>query len=258
MNEKYEEKVKKHLKKETESIKSLKEEVWMKIDNQISDKEVVKETKKGKINKVIPVISMAAIIMLMFATFFTDAGQAVIKSIQSMFVKEKNIEFNIEGETEEIEVELGLNEELSYVIYVDKSRYKLIAGEQSDKIIPNEEFKDIPNVMLKIFKEKDTTQQQVIANIKDNLKQLDMEIRIEEAITKPFDGILISVIGKGAANENGINGVDWDSPVYRYYVMEEQAGELFVIEEQYFLEAAEGHGARFASMLETFEVIIQN
>ena len=51
------------------------------------------------------------------------------------------------------------------------------------------------------------------------------------------------------------NGQEWDSPVeVRDYISDEQGG-CFRITSRYYLEAAEGHGARFAAMVDTFTVI---
>ena len=51
------------------------------------------------------------------------------------------------------------------------------------------------------------------------------------------------------------NGQEWDSPVeVRDYISDEQGG-CFRITSRYYLEAAEGHGARFAAMVDTFAVI---
>lgn len=51
------------------------------------------------------------------------------------------------------------------------------------------------------------------------------------------------------------NGQEWDSPVEdRDYISDEQGG-CFRITSRYFLEAAEGHGVRFAAIVNTFSVI---
>ena len=51
------------------------------------------------------------------------------------------------------------------------------------------------------------------------------------------------------------SGNEWDSPVeIRDYVSDEQSG-CFRIIRRYFVEASEGHGARFAAMVDTFTVI---
>lgn len=51
------------------------------------------------------------------------------------------------------------------------------------------------------------------------------------------------------------SGQEWDSPVeVRDYISDEQGG-CFRITSRYYLEAAEGHGARFAAIVDTFTVI---
>ena len=51
------------------------------------------------------------------------------------------------------------------------------------------------------------------------------------------------------------NGQQWDSPVeVRDYISDEQGG-CFRITSRYYLEAAEGHGVRFAAIVDTFAVI---
>lgn len=51
------------------------------------------------------------------------------------------------------------------------------------------------------------------------------------------------------------NGQEWDSPVeVQDYISDEQGG-CFRITSRYFLEAAEGHGVRFAAIVDTFSVI---
>lgn len=50
-------------------------------------------------------------------------------------------------------------------------------------------------------------------------------------------------------------GQQWDSPVeVRDYISDEQGG-CFRITSRYYLEAAEGHGVRFAAIVDTFAVI---
>ena len=51
------------------------------------------------------------------------------------------------------------------------------------------------------------------------------------------------------------NGQEWDSPIeVRDYFSDEQGG-CFRITSRYYLEAAEGHGVRFAAIVNTFAVI---
>ena len=51
------------------------------------------------------------------------------------------------------------------------------------------------------------------------------------------------------------SGQEWDAPVeVRDYISDEQGG-CFRITSRYYLEAAEGHGVRFAAIVDTFSVI---
>lgn len=51
------------------------------------------------------------------------------------------------------------------------------------------------------------------------------------------------------------NGQEWNSPVeVRDYISDEQGG-CFRITSRYYLEAAEGHGVRFAAVVDSFAVI---
>jgi len=51
------------------------------------------------------------------------------------------------------------------------------------------------------------------------------------------------------------SGSEWNSPLeVRDYISDEQSG-CFRIIRRFFMEAAEGHGVRFAAMVDTFAVI---
>ncbi len=48
-------------------------------------------------------------------------------------------------------------------------------------------------------------------------------------------------------------GSEWNSIVRNYYIIEDSTA-IYTIETQYFLEAAEGYGARIQAMLDTFKI----
>ena len=50
-------------------------------------------------------------------------------------------------------------------------------------------------------------------------------------------------------------GEDWNSPREQVCFTSDRQDGTFKISVRYFLEATEGHGARFMNMLRTFEVI---
>jgi len=93
-----------------------------------------------------------------------------------------------------------------------------------------------------------------VANEKpeDLVKKIEAELKVDfpelreiENVTEPVEGYLL----------HGINGSEWDSNVVHLYVISNGNEGSYVIREDYFLEAAEGHGARFHYMLESFEIV---
>lgn len=249
------EKITNLLKKETEDITKLKEKTWENIEHELFPARMV-QTRYKKKRRFVAIISMAAVIAIVWAGLTTTTGQALIQNLKDMFVEEKDVELHIEGKKEPTHVELEANENLRYVIYVDQSRYKLLEGETSDKIVTDPALDDhYPEVSMEITRKEETTTEEVIQAIKQEINDLDMEITGEEVVDTPLEATKISAIGKGYTNEFGKTGTQWDTPVHRYYVTDDEGGQLFVIKSVYFLEAAEGHGARFSSMLETFEIV---
>jgi len=47
----------------------------------------------------------------------------------------------------------------------------------------------------------------------------------------------------------------WNDPVSKYYFVDNTKGGTFVIKQQLFLEAAEGHGVRFDNMVKEFKIV---
>ena len=75
---------------------------------------------------------------------------------------------------------------------------------------------------------------------------------MEQEYTMPIEEKTISA-PVNALSLHGTSGDESDSEVVTIYMMEVNDGTL-LIKENYFLEAQEGHGARFEQMLETLEV----
>lgn len=242
------------LTKETNEATKLKDETWEQINHQLFSNQVVKGNFRKK--RLAQMVVIAAIITIVIVSFSTSKGQAIIQNLKDMFVEEKDYEVELEGQKEKTHVELEANEELRYIIYVDQSRYKLIDGEESDLILPSPELgDDYPDVFMEIRHIRDTSITEIIQDIKQELSKLNMEITGEEKVDLPIEATLISAIGEGYTNEAGKTGPQWDTPVRNYYITNDKEGQFFVITEVYFLEASEGHGARFSQMLETFEVV---
>lgn len=254
MNEKdLDKKIEEHLKKETDSASGLKDETWNKINRKLFPSHNTRK-KRGR-RRIISGLTAAAIVAI---TIFgmTDTGQAMIQNVKDMFVEEKQREIQIEGTKEDTEVQLEANEELRYVIYIDDSRYKMVEGDASDRIVPDQELADrYPEVSMEVKRKENTTTEEMVESIKKSLESHEMELRQEEHVNTPIEGVAIRGIGPEYTNDAGKTGHQWDTPIHKYYITETENEQVFVIKQMYFLEAAEGHGARFDYMLESFEIV---
>lgn len=241
------ERVRKEILEHTEDMDDqLKEEIWSKIDQELFQEKSRKEKQKKKKSMLIPItIGVAAAIILLFTTQ-TDTGMAFVKQIKDMFVTEKQITQSIEGTDEKTDVSLQEGKDAKYIIYIDEERYKLIKGENSDIITTKEPLEDrYPEVSMEIKQIKDTSPKELVASLETKLATEYTKVTEAETGTEPIEGFKL----------HGISGSEWDSPVTNVYVVDNRNGGSFVITEKYFLEAAEGHGARFYAMLQQFEII---
>ncbi|WP_339226372.1 hypothetical protein NSQ77_12650 [Oceanobacillus sp. FSL K6-2867] len=251
------------LQQQTEEATHLKEETWNKISDELfHNSSASSHTVRKKLNKkwrglVVVGLSTAAVITILLFGTLTDQGQAMFRNLKEMFVEEKQEEIELEGQKEETNVQLETNEELRYIIYVDEERYKMVEGEESDRIELIEPLEDrYPDVYMEITRVDDTTTNEVVAAIKAEIENdKEMELRREERVTEPIEAEMIQGMGLEYTNDAGKTGHQWDTPIHRYYVTDEDEGQVFVIKQVYFLEAAEGHGARFHYMLESFKVV---
>ena len=127
-----------------------------------------------------------------------------------------------------------------------KRRYKLVKGKDSDIITTKEPLEErYPEVSMEIKQFKDVTPEEMVSTLETELASEYTKVTATETVTEPVNGYKL----------HGISGSEWDSPVTNVYVVDNLNGGSFVITEKYFLEAAEGHGARFYAMLQEFEII---
>lgn len=163
---------------------------------------------------------------------------------------EKDVNVQIEGDEEETKVELETNELLDYIIYVDTERYKVIDGKQGDKIVPKEDLPaNYPEVSMEIWRENSDVET-LIAEMEQLIASEGMTVHRTEAVTYPFDATLIQAYGV-----DDIAKVKWDTPAVKYFIMEAESNQQFIVKQHYFFEAAEGHTVRVDAMLEHFEVV---
>ncbi|WP_067728015.1 hypothetical protein [Oceanobacillus damuensis] len=258
-NDNLDKQIKQLLNKQTEAAVERKQETWNKISNELDaltyNKRAYKRKNQGR-GLAIAGLSAAIIAFLLFGAM-TDTGQAMIQNLKDIFIGEKEEEIDLEGQKEDTNVQLETNEELRYVIYIDQDRYKMVEGETADRIETIEPFGDeYPEVYMEITHVENTTTEEAIANIIERIENdEEMELYMEERTTEPIEAEMVQAMGLEYTNEFGKFGYQWDTPIHRYYVTDEDDGSVFIIKLVYFVEAEEGHGARFHYMLESFQVV---
>jgi hypothetical protein len=250
----FDDKLREEMQKRIHVDSELKEETWNKIHQTIFEAKRPSKSKKKSFVAALGTIA-AAIILLTFG-LMTDTGQAMLQNLKDMFVEEKQEEIEIEGQKEESNTQLETNEALRYVIYVDEDRYKMVKGEEVDRIETKEPLGDrYPDVYMEISRRENTTTEDVLEDIEQEITADGLEVVRQEHVTEPIEAEVIQGMGKETTNESGKTGHQWDTPIHRYYVTETRENQVFVIKQAYFLEAEEGHGARFHYMLESFEIV---
>ncbi|OZU89257.1 hypothetical protein CIL03_05940 [Virgibacillus indicus] len=251
-NQDLDKRLEKKFKEHTSPAPKLKDETWNKISKELFPS----KSRKGKKFKRVTAGIAAAVIVAFLFFDMTETGQAMIQSLKDMFVEEKDQEIEIEGQKEDAEVHLETNDELRYIIYIDESRYRMKKGDTSDRIVPKDDLpENIPEVSMEIMRKEDTTIEEQLAMIKEEIESNGLTVNREEIIDTPINGIVVKGIGPEYTNEHGKTGHQFDTPIHRYHLTEEEDGQLFVIKQKYFLGAAEGHGARFYYMLESLEIV---
>lgn len=147
---------------------------------------------------------------------------------------------SVEGEDEVIQMELVRGFDSLYSMYVDKERYQFGTEEKKDILKPIVSVPEgYPEVTMEILYIDDRDPDGVKEDFE---KEYDFPLK-ERAVTSPVD----------ALSFHGTSGTEPDSEVVTIYLMDAFGGTL-LIKEKYFLEAQEGHGARFEQMLETFQL----
>lgn len=147
---------------------------------------------------------------------------------------------SIEGEESTVLMELVEGSDALYSLYIDPSYYVFEMDDKEDILKPIENVPDgYPEVSLSFIHVPNQTPD----SVKDDMQQ-EYRLPLEEKnIQSPVNALSL----------HGTSGEDPDSEVVTLYMVEVDEGTL-LITEKYFLEAQEGHGARFEQMLDTLEV----
>ncbi|MDI3310564.1 MAG: hypothetical protein QJR05_03955 [Thermoanaerobacterium sp.] len=130
--------------------------------------------------------------------------------------------------------------------YIDETNYKMVKQDGKNRIIPKVKINEnLPEVYMEIQHVKDKSPREMAAQIEDELKSTFEHVENYGTVEQPIKSISL----------HARSGLKPDSTVVTYYLVDDQQGGTFVIKEQYFLEAAERHGARFYLILKEFKVI---
>lgn len=249
MDELFDNKIKKALEHGTNSVVDQKEEVWRAIKAQAKQlpKGVSrmnrKRKRKSRFSGIMTAGTVAAALLL---TFFlgTEPGKAAIDKIKELFEPQKNIVQELEGNQEETLVELE-HSKMGYVIYVDKEYYEVVNKDGADRIVAKNQGEGLPEVFMEITQVEGKTPDAVAADIESQLKSKYPNVENRGQVSDPIKGTLI----------RATSGHEWNDQVVVYYLVDNTKGGTFVIEQQYFIEAAEGHGARFYHILKEFQIV---
>lgn len=242
---------KKALMEQTSDANKLEQEIWEQLDRELfAEPETGTRKVENMRNRRLPLLIAAAAGLLIAFSFQTETGMALIDRIKEIFVPEKEVVQSIEGMDEETNVQLNEGKNVEYVIYIDEERYRMIQGEggKPDVITTKEELPEpYPEVSMTIEQIPEIAPDTLVHQYKEELKLEFPDLRKAEEVTEPVEGYQLHGIKNG--------GQEWDDEVVHAYVISNGKDGSFVITERYFLEAAEGHGARFYAMLQEFHIV---
>ncbi|WP_066315481.1 hypothetical protein [Bacillus sp. FJAT-29814] len=247
----FDERIKQALESETVFSSKDTTEMWNIIEGELFEKETTRtrrkpaKQKRGK-KRIVLFLAVAASLLIAFGTQ-TSTGSAMIDKVKSMFAPEKDVTTKIEGSDEETKLNLHEGKKAKYVLYVDEARYQFVTTETSDKVVLKEALPEkYPTVEMEIKQLENKEPGAAIEEVKTILaKEYDEILRTEE-VSYPMKATLVTAKGKGT---------EWNTPLAKVYVMGNGGSGSFVITQTLFLEAEEGHGARFDEMLKEFHTV---
>lgn len=239
-------KIKEAILEGTEEVTELKNMVWTNIERELNLEMKRKESVKRKKNKMSSFMkygSMAAAITLVLG-LNTEYGQAAVDKIKELFVPNKVVKQQIEGMDEDSNVALKEGS-AKYIIYIDEDRYTMEKIDGKDKIAAKIKGENTPEVFMEISQVEGKRPDAIASEIEEELKRKYQKVENRGKVNYPLKSTLIY------AN----NGINSNSTVLRYYLVDNTKGGTFVIKQQLFIEAEEGHGARMDNMLKEFKII---
>jgi hypothetical protein len=243
-------KLKEALLQGTDEAVELKDMVWNNIERELNldrskKKNMTRSSrrKKNNISSFVRYGSIAAAVAIVIG-MNTQYGQAAVGKIKEIFVPNKVVKQELEGTTSENKVTLK-ESSMKYVIYIDEELYTMQSSEGKDKIVTKNKYENFPEVFMEIQQIKDKKPGVVASELQKELKGKFKKVDEAKVVKEPVNSTFIY------AN----NGSKWNDTVVKYYLVDNTKGGTFIIKEQLFLEASEGHGARFDNMVKEFKVV---
>lgn len=84
----------------------------------------------------------------------------------------------------------------------------------------------------------------------------DAEAALRQSLSQRYSSVSDTLADDaGRRSISALGGSAWNSPVRDVWLVEDGLGGVFTLTADYFLEASEGHGIRFADMVSTFRVV---
>ncbi|QGU94876.1 hypothetical protein GOM49_06970 [Clostridium bovifaecis] len=230
----------------TDEVTELKEQVWSNIESKLNmdeDELVNIKTKKNNLFTFFKYGSLAAAISIVIMAN-TEYGHATANKIRQLFEPNKIVSEEIEGMNEKSNVLLKEGSS-QYIIYIDEERYTMQNLNGKDIITPKVKAEGYPNVSMEIYQVKNKRPEIVASEIEKSLKGKYTKVNNMEKVKNPIDSIFIY------AN----SGSNWNDVVEKYYFIDNTKGGTFIVKQQLFFEASEGHGVRFDNMIKEFKIV---
>lgn len=224
----------------------VKNEIWNSIEAELFTENKAETKMKPKKKKWGFVAVAAALLFILFGVQ-TETGSALVDKVKTLFEPEKEVKQSIEGIEEETNLQLKEGKESQYIIYIDEERYTIERTDSGDIIKTREPLDErYPEVSMTITQVQDRRPADVYAELKQQLLVNYPTMILEEEVTTPGQGFMLFAKK---------NGTGWDNELTKLYVIDNQGTGSFVIQQKYFAEAEEGHGARFDYMLKEFQIV---
>lgn len=241
----FELKIKDALLRGTDNSAMQKDIVYDKLINDINAKGYYDMKKNRPLKKV---LTVAAVFVAVLAVFFTvtPTGRVLAQNIIKYFAPEKQIENEVEGQRGFVNADLYINtmNKMGYAIYIDTELYTAEKAGDADIIKAKNIPDTYPIVQMEITQVLNKTPNELLTQFLSENQGKYKTVRNDGEVTYPIKSLKITLI-------KGSNSRD----VYeKIFIVSNNDGGSFVIHQKLFVEAEEGHGARFDNMLKTFEV----